>query len=838
MLFRKKNTANSLAQPAKQGKRSNGIALKDLSLSVEKSSNPSLFAAIIQFIIVMLGSLGAMYTFITFFNIVHYQPLLITCGVIFSLLFTLLYSARQYVKFTLPFMTLLFIVVIIVFHQDLALGFDLVKNVIVSGINVAMGYSFPVEAFPYALSYATSISIFLLLAMFFLTALIGFAVVYRPNVFIVLLVTFPLFEIGMFFGIVPSYWPLAMLISCWTAVLAMQLSQSKFLWRNSKTQFETDGKKHVYAKSETKKGMVIGSGVTMAVATLAVFGLVSFLLTQIEFTRPPEVDILRADIKTRVDDLFYKDNDMDDTMGGINEGRLERVENRIVKDQVHLQVELPYSTSGAYLKGYVGVNYTGSNWESLTDSQRNQYSNMLNSLAQQGLSPQRFDGLLLDSARNSNDSLQNAFGMASITNILAKRNYTYLPYTASLPGGSDVEYIDDTMTVFTGEGSYSVGYYGSYSSVKDEIASSPLRENDQFKQAEEAYTEYVNDVYTQLPSEGLEGVKQMYENLEYSSIQELGRNIRQYLASSTVYSTTSTRVPRGTDFVDFFLNTTKQGFCTHYATAATVMFRAAGVPARYVEGYIVFPSDYNNSDSVQNDDLSEVGGEGTQASYVMNITDRNAHAWVEYYEEGVGWVPYEVTPGFYSESVNYVSPEPQPLPEPEDPVGEDENKDPELTEEELDEMRRQAAITMAVKIGLGILAFVVFLGLVWLGICLRRNHANHKRLMSFATQDYRQNVVNAYQYLVKLLRFAQADNKLNHPYMQYSDELAEYFSFVERDEVNAAMAVYLKASFSRQPISQEEMERAVEFSKRFAMKYYATLKRSQRFVFLYLKNLY
>lgn len=834
-LFKK-----SSAQPFSQMSRKidNGITLNNLEMSAEKSKKP-LFAMIVQFVIVLLGTLGAMYTFITFFDIVHFKPTLIVCSVIFSVLFTLLYSAKTYVKFTLPIVSLLFIVVIIVFNRDVAMGFNLVKNLLVSGINVAMGYSFPVDVFPYALEYAKSISIFLILVMFFLTALIGFAVVYRPNVFLVLLVTFPLFEVGMFFGIVPSYMPLAMLLACWTSVLAMQMASSRFLWRNKNAQFETNGNKHFYAKSESKQGMIIGTGVVMAVATLLVFGLTTFVLTQTNFTRPPEVDVLRADIKNGVDDLFYKDNDMDDSMGGINEGKLEKVDKRIVKNQIHLQAELPYSKSGTYLKGYVGINYTGSNWESLTNRQKSEYAGMLNSLSSQGLSPQRMDGLLLDAMKDRNETVNNALGQAKITNLMAKKNYSYLPYTSFLKGGSEMDFIEDSMTVIRGKDTYSVPFYGDYSSMKDYIETSPLRKNDQVSKAIQEYDKYVKDVYTQLPNKGLEEIKEMYSSLEYNSVEELGRNIRQYLATSTVYSTTSTRVPRGTDFVDFFLKSTKQGFCTHYATAATVMFRAAGVPARYVEGYLVFPSDYENSKgNTVKTDLSGVGKSGTQDSVVVNISDNNAHAWVEYYKEGVGWVPFEVTPGFYTENVTQVNPEPEPQPQPEEETDEPVEEEPEISPEDLAKQRKEQAIKLAIQIIVTIVIIAAFVALLWLLIVFRRSHANKKRVKSFTTSDRRQNVVNAYAYLKKVLSFAGLDNSKNHPYMQFADEIAYAYPFVDQEDSRRAMRTYLKASFSRQEITPEEMEHAVEFSKRFAMKLYPKLTNSQKITYLYIKNLY
>ena len=72
-----------------------------------------------------------------------------------------------------------------------------------------------------------------------------------------------------------------------------------------------------------------------------------------------------------------------------------------------------------------------------------------------------------------------------------------------------------------------------------------------------------------------------------------------------------------------FLETYKEGICQHYATAATLMYRAAGIPARYTVGYV---------------------GE-TVAGEWSEITSATAHAWVEVYLDGIGWVQVEVTGG-------------------------------------------------------------------------------------------------------------------------------------------------------------------------------------------------
>ncbi len=81
-------------------------------------------------------------------------------------------------------------------------------------------------------------------------------------------------------------------------------------------------------------------------------------------------------------------------------------------------------------------------------------------------------------------------------------------------------------------------------------------------------------------------------------------------------------------YLDHFLTESKSGFCAYYATAFVLLARAEGLPARYVQGYIL---------------KADKKGDFT-------VTSANAHAWPEVYFEGKGWIAFEPTPGFYRPS--------------------------------------------------------------------------------------------------------------------------------------------------------------------------------------------
>jgi transglutaminase-like putative cysteine protease len=77
------------------------------------------------------------------------------------------------------------------------------------------------------------------------------------------------------------------------------------------------------------------------------------------------------------------------------------------------------------------------------------------------------------------------------------------------------------------------------------------------------------------------------------------------------------------DSVDDFLFNTRRGFCEHFASAFTMLARAAGIPARVVTGY--------------------QGGEYNPMSGYLRILQSDAHAWSEVWLDGRGWVRVDPT---------------------------------------------------------------------------------------------------------------------------------------------------------------------------------------------------
>ena len=141
---------------------------------------------------------------------------------------------------------------------------------------------------------------------------------------------------------------------------------------------------------------------------------------------------------------------------------------------------------------------------------------------------------------------------------------------------------------------------------------------------EQAYADAVREAYTPLPEDTRRVLRELAVQAGIQSgsdTEMLARQVEAYIKQAAVYDITAPRQPSQEDFAVYFLTQEKRGWCMHFATAAACMLRALDVPARYVSGYIC-----------------------TVEDGVAEVPDYAAHAWVEYYVQGRGWLMLDATP--------------------------------------------------------------------------------------------------------------------------------------------------------------------------------------------------
>lgn len=282
-----------------------------------------------------------------------------------------------------------------------------------------------------------------------------------------------------------------------------------------------------------------------------------------------------------------------------------------------------------YLKGFTGGEYTGGSWEPADDE------TIFREMAVQ-LQWEEWEAWI----RNMYNNMYFAMNRASAEGepdprvvLITHENQSYQTiYTPYYYGWLDQQGGEN-------EGYGFLYYEESEMNVRwDGLPGRFGRIKDWYIQVRDAYMAEIPDAYTAVPEELLPRLSELCRDEESASLDEATAFILAALQSGASYTLTPGRTPINEDIVEYFLFDNHEGYCVHFASAATLMYRLCGYPARYASGYALRPSDF-----VRQED----------GTWVAEVTDESAHAWTEIYMKDYGWTPVEVTPssdGSYSTS--------------------------------------------------------------------------------------------------------------------------------------------------------------------------------------------
>lgn len=360
------------------------------------------------------------------------------------------------------------------------------------------------------------------------------------------------------------------------------------------------------------------------------------------------------------------------TASRIGAGELGQVDELLFSGNEVLQVIMPDMDGKVYVKGYIGARYMGDRWSAPETDSRVIYLNNIGFHSQTMLSD--YFEAIAASMPVGMVTQWPPYGAVAFMPIDTVSTTMWVRYTAGessykfLPLYPDRDTMDE-LDVYSGDAGFKdfsedtgikfnkfdENQLGKIDDVYRTGAELP-EELKKFVGLEEQYREYVYDTYLNVNTTMAD---RLYSQWGGSDIDGAAAryatacSIRKYLNENCKYTTKPGKVPEGRDFVEYFLEETHEGYCTYFATSAVMMLRSAGIPARYVEGYSFHVG--GGSSVAEEKVLYQVRGtEGIQTPQnrlcrIKSVPDSAAHAWVEYYVDGVGWVDFEVTPGNYTQ---------------------------------------------------------------------------------------------------------------------------------------------------------------------------------------------
>ena len=474
---------------------------------------------------------------------------------------------------------------------------------------VEWGRTFPYDVGTGLNQVTADARLFLLFAIALLALILGWAVVRARRWWLVLALTLPPLLPGLLADFYPDWPPFLALCACWCAMVLTDLCR----WAAS--------------DSRGKLTLIVLPAVAAALAFITV------LFPQEGYVRPPwalaaEEQLLN--LTSRAADWFSQ---WDGSFGGGpavtyvgSAGEADLAHAGPLKHFGRTVLRLTSDYDGRlYLRGSSLAVYEGGVWKPLPEGTYDEYGG--------GVVPLYFPAI----GGGGGDSRAYT---AAVSNVGAVGSCVYVPY---YPVVHDVDEsgilpVEDSYFAYRrGRRNHTVSFVERQPQGWDDgpvhavagVGNGPARTD--VGTDREAYARYVRSHYLDVPEElreELEGLCWRMNALgtppEPGGIQAVwqAERVAAYLDTLCEYDPDTPAAPEGADPVLYFLNESHRGYCMHYASAATLLLRAMGVPARYAGGFTA----------------QAVPGR------TVDIPDRAAHAWVEVWIDGFGWYPVEVTP--------------------------------------------------------------------------------------------------------------------------------------------------------------------------------------------------
>ncbi|MBO7340060.1 MAG: hypothetical protein J6U66_08345 [Lachnospiraceae bacterium] len=649
-------------------------------------------------------------------------------------------------------------------------------------------------------------------------------------------------------------------------------------------------------RSWRKKGYYKSNAIVIAAAVglLLLVGVIYQPAARQVLSRSREVKAFEAKLETNVKHFF--------TNFSVPRGRGAdtSVSNNVPKyrDEKILTIRLDHAPEGnLYLQEYYGERYDHGLWTTTLEDfstfcaqegiNEAMATNSLSSSVYRCFSQEDYEQVLRDKGRPLSDAKQHFVSQFEIQYKNKNAGSMLLPYGTNVAGNPEVVFTGSTVPQKRA-GTRKVTFEGWNSSELDpqSLTYGKTRViNDRSEEEKDfwnAYNVYVRQQYLDYPSflkntanydyyfSTMGGIQydpktsvvilddQQY-SVEYKltdmiarelersgiSVEEISFEIATSAASNqkrvsyaeqlqwimtngnSVYSWNLDPLGEDEDPIEYFLNHPRKGYCTHYASAATLLLRSVGVPARYVTGYIVTAASFEKQ---------------KDGSYEAQVIDRNGHAWVEIYLDDIGWVPFEMTPGYEStgeaiptskemeearreeestrqsqEESAEATPDPEvaatpdpteePAITPTEPPAAEKPKDKKVGESDTEEGGDQNGSLRKPSAGLVIAGIVIALALIGLATFLVRERASAGRLeKALKGRYFKAAVVLMNGRIYRKLRRKRMIKTPCRTDAEYETALRSAFSAENEALIGQYMRIVKAAAFSGGSISKEDCQ--------------------------------
>ena len=738
--------------------------------------------------------------------------------------------------------------------------------------------------------------------LFVVTLFSAYFIVRRPSTIGLAVSTLPLLLPAPFYLLAPGIAP----FFCLAAALLMQYilnSASNMPSRILQTNLEEAPpalRRPLFDQKQAQQMLALFALPVIVLAAL----FSSWILPQDGYQRPESIEALQDKIFS----LKFGEETSQKSNDGLTHGDFRVLSDIRFSGETAIQVRAS-KQQVYYLRDYAGATYTQHGWENVSSHVYEKYAENFLDIAPQNL---------LAAAAAASQSASETYSL-SIKYVSAARTSMWTPCglvtnADEIPGASflqdtamqyaaasgadytikalpcstvlstvDLGGADETAGALRSAYTAAAGSAVNLSGADDSPAQQTLS-------AAQAYIDYIFETYTALPDDtrlsaeqicNAEGLSLSFEG-DALNLYDTCLDLHRYLTNQCAYSYSPPEIPSGADFAIYFLEQSRLGYCVHFASAATVLLRSLGIPARYAEGYIIVGSDYDK----QPDD------EG-----YIDIEDTHAHAWVEVFDPvQLEWIPVEMTasairsadatPNPEEENADTPAPSETPSPEPtvaptpeptvtpeaeasENPdasASPDDEGTPEETPSaesgDTQDTARQtptpapggedpsetdssatggndgdtgADEAATSRLSLWPLLIILGVAIAILGAFGWRTALQARRRRLFLQRDANAAILAICRYVLDMLRFAGCEpmqpSQLPEDYAYIA---AKRLAWVDRDQLETLLELAQRARFSGKTASRQERGAAASFAAALAADLRTRLPRLRRWLFCWL----
>ena len=511
---------------------------------------------------------------------------------------------------------------------------------------------------------------------------------------------------SLYFGSTPSGISFSIFIS---GILGCYIESVAFILKRKKS------KKNLTVKRKKKKAFSLGRAEYTSTSGFACMCISLILSLTVSMSLFSSNGMQITSIRNTIDRLankvmnflFYESFETaEGAVGGLLDGEFLDLKTPKFRDLPVMTVTTEKNSS-LYLRGWIGRELTNEGWKVLGDDETEAYKSVVSESFDENTQFYNYTKIVsqqqLKNAKSDDETSKLGF-IYDTVDVKAKYSKSKMIFTPvkCLDGEiiakhSGIETIGDTITFFKNgrsegnEYKYTAAiqtfadrdFYLDFNEKQKQYLSyaetvlkktDSLNKTEQFIVDERNYAKYVSSTYLSLPEKS-----NFLREIALEETKSYSKSIAKALAIERYFKTNFSYVQKTPNFKDdvqimdkigHVINVSKEGYCTYFASAMTIMMRHLGLPARYVTGYHTMISSDTTSDQ-----------------YIREINDENYHAWVEVYFDGIGWLTFDPTPGMASDvsvrDYDYLDDaeiENSPEPDVSDDLPIDENGDTPITE--------------------------------------------------------------------------------------------------------------------------------------------------------------